>query len=838
MKIQAVLRSSFDPVTVLVALSVMMAASASRAFTSGPSWPYSIPCRYKDSGNPELFVMLLGQVRTSLAQGVYDPVNDVVWPSRGVAIKSYYRDSLGVRYYAPIDKSVFPLPPSGWCSWYYYYQEVAPEEVMKNARWIAANLKDFGATLVQVDDGWQGTGHGSNGNRDWTTIDRRFSSGMDHLARDIGDLGLVPGLWLAPHGQSNPAVVRVNPDVFLMKTGDSSASDTWEGRYLVDPSTPAALQYLKDLFTTLSGWGYEYFKIDGQPIVIDEYRAKSSFMRRPGLNPDSLYRNTLSGIRLAIGPRRYLLGCWGIPLDGTGIMNGSRTGGDVVPGWDGFRVALDATMRYYYLHNITWYCDPDVMLVRLPLTLDQARAWATLEGLTGQALMASDNLTDLPVDRIDVLKRVFPAVDIRPLDLFPSHRMKRIWDLKVNQEGRAYDVVALFNFDEDRSEVLTLDWSDLGLPDTGAVHVFDFWNKEYLGAWERGMSFRVGPASCRVLALAPATGHVQLVSTSRHITQGWVDLEHLEFNAGENTYSGNSKLVAGDPYELRFAFPRGKGFRVSRASAGKLPVTVRNYETWAAVEFQSPATGDVAWEVSFEPAVQYHFPVHQPYGLSVAPAGVDGVDLTWAPDYYLTAGYQVSLNGVPAGESIDNVFALRGLDPRKDYAAEVRCMWSDGTVSTKAAGMRFTIASLLPRTVSLSGLPPVEETSGWGEVRRNRSVSGAPLSIGGTAFASGLGTHAASDIRYRLLGLFDTFHAVVGIDDGSEGDKGSAAFVVIGDGKELWRSGVMRKRDGARQVSIGIRGVQELLLRVTDGGDGIDYDHADWAEATVGRSSP
>ncbi len=80
------------------------------------------------------------------------------------------------------------------------------------------------------------------------------------------------------------------------------------------------------------------------------------------------------------------------------------------------------------------------MLLRQPLTIDQARVWATLQGLTGQALMASDRLMDLSDERVDIMRRVFPAVDIRPLDLFPAGRTKRIWDLKVNHLGRNYDV--------------------------------------------------------------------------------------------------------------------------------------------------------------------------------------------------------------------------------------------------------------------------------------------------------------------------------------------------------------------------------------------------------------
>src|SRR5437762_10663636 len=201
-----------------------------------------------------------------------------------------------------------------------------------------------------------------------------------------------------------------------MKADGTTASSTWEGKFLVDPSAPEAQRYLQDLFTKLSSWGYEYFKIDGQPVVVREFRNKQAFMHHPPADPDALYRKTLQSIRASIGPNRYLLGCWVIPLEGVGLMNGSRIGADVLPNWDGFRFALRARMEYYFLHNVAWYADPDVLVVRAPLSLDEARAWATLEGLTGQALLTSDRLPDLPEERIELLRRVYPATDVRPLD--------------------------------------------------------------------------------------------------------------------------------------------------------------------------------------------------------------------------------------------------------------------------------------------------------------------------------------------------------------------------------------------------------------------------------------
>lgn len=678
--------------SLMCALLVGIVGGTGRA-AEPAQWPHPIPCRIQDGANPDLFVMTLGNVQTPVATGVFDPAKDQVTLNDGTIKTNYYRDVLGVTYYRPLDKSIFPLPPSGWCTWYYYYSHITATEVKRNAEWIAANLKDFGAKYVQIDDGWQGA-PGPVGYRDWTTLNtQRFPDGMAAVAAHIKSLGLEPGLWIAPHGQSNPDVVRKNPNVFLLKPDGETASDTWEGRYLVDPTAPESTAYLHDLFTTLRGWGYTYFKIDGQPIVVDEYKAKKPFMKKPSDDNAGLYRDTLNIIRKAIGPESFLLGCWGTPREGAGIMNGSRTGGDIVLGWGGFQVALRPTLNFYYLHNIVWYSDPDVMLVRSPLTLDQARVWATLQGLTGQALMSSDRLMDLGEERVELMRRVYPATDIRPLDLFPTERYKRIWDLKVNHLGRAYDVVGVFNFGEDKAERTLVRWADLGLDPARRHHAFDFWNKDYLGAWAAGMVVPAAPTSCRVVTLVPDNGRIQLVSTSRHITQGWVDLVALKQNEAGDVIGGTSRVVRNDPYELHFAFPVGTNYAIrrvtARTAAGALPVRIANHQGWATAGFTAPQNGEVTWEVQFEPADIYRYPVQEPADLKAEKAGADGLDLTWREQYFLNAGYLVYLDGQLQGYTPVASFALRGLDPAADHAVQVATVWEDGRESPKRAEIKI-----------------------------------------------------------------------------------------------------------------------------------------------------
>jgi len=778
------------------------------------TWPHPIPARVRDGANKDLMVMTLGHVSPSIADGAFDPLKDAVRLKDGTVLKNYFRDTLKIKYFAPLDKTRFPLPPSGWCSWYFFYQEINEGEIKIIAKWIAENLKDYGVQYVQIDDGWQGSGRGLGENRDWSTINNRFPSGMDGLAAYIKSLGLKPGIWLAPHGQSNEAVVKNHVGVFLVKPDGTTASSTWEGKFLVDPSAPESQKYLKDLFTKLSSWGYEYFKIDGQPIVVREYRNKKSFMKNPAEDTDELYRETLRSIRAGIGPDRYLLGCWVVPLEGVGLMNGSRIGADVLPNWDGFKFAMRATMQYYFLHNVAWYADPDVFIVRAPLPLEQARAWATLQGLTGQAALMSDRLVDLSPERIELVKRVYPAVDIRPLDLFSSDRNKRIWDLKVRHLDREYDVVGLFNFDESKPLLSYVSWKDLGLPADARMHVFDFWNKEYLGAWEKGMSVDLMPASTRVFSLMPATDQIQLVSTSRHITQGWVDLISQNFNAAKNTYSGKSKLIRNDPYNLRFAWPSGKHFVIKSARAGGLPVRIANHQGWAEVEITSPRTAEVNWEVTFAPATGYHFPLQEPRNLSAESLGVDGANLRWTIPAQPAFRYEVSLNGEVLGSTTTQAFALRGLDPNVDYTAEVRAVWQNGFKSEKAAKLQFKLKQIQPPDIFLSDLEPVRLTPGWRQpelIRRNVTMP------------------TNSEIEFEMNGTYDAFTSTV-VNDSN----GKVEFAVIGDGKELWTSGPLIKADGSRSVKVEVRNVRRLTLRVARVDEG-GRIFADWREARLIR---
>ena len=141
-------------------------------------------------------------------------------------------------------------------------------------------------------------------------------------------------------------------------------------------------------------------------------------------------------------------------------------------------------------------------------------------------------------------------------------------------------------------------------------------------------------------------------------------------------------------------------------------------------------------------------------------------------------------------------------------------------------------------TTQVSGMTFQSSTNGWGPVERNASNGeaaagdGRPITVGGTVYASGLGTHAASDVAIDLAGRCTRFAATVGLDD-EVGDSGSVTFSVLADGVARYTSPVLYGNSAGVPVDVDVTGARTLRLVIGDGGNGVGKDHADWADARL-----
>jgi hypothetical protein len=104
------------------------------------------------------------------------------------------------------------------------------------------------------------------------------------------------------------------------------------------------------------------------------------------------------------------------------------------------------------------------------------------------------------------------------------------------------------------------------------------------------------------------------------------------------------------------------------------------------------------------------------------------------------------------------------------------------------------------------------------------------LQIRGKQYIRGLCTHANSKIVYDLNGKYSRFQSWVGVD---QSVYGSVTFEVYVDGKKKYNSTLVERNNQPRMVDVDVAGGRKLELVVTDGGNGVDGDHADWAQARL-----
>ncbi len=131
------------------------------------------------------------------------------------------------------------------------------------------------------------------------------------------------------------------------------------------------------------------------------------------------------------------------------------------------------------------------------------------------------------------------------------------------------------------------------LPTNVQYVAFDFWKNAFVPPFRGSLLSTVPAHGCRILALRPVEDHPFLIGTSRHITQGIIDVKSERWDSAKNTIFGQSEVVADDPYELRIYAPQG--WKVQ--SAGQWQTAQEG--TGVRVMINPAKTGPLNWKVVF-----------------------------------------------------------------------------------------------------------------------------------------------------------------------------------------------------------------------------------------------
>ena len=398
--------------------------------------------------------------------------------------------------------------PTGWCSWYQFYQGVSAQDVRSNLQIATERRPRLPLDAIQIDDGFE-TRVG-----DWFSFRPTFPEGVAPLAGEIEAAGFTPGLWLAPFIlQRDSRLAQDHPEWLLRGRFNRpvNAGFIWDQfTTALDLTHPDALDYAcRAVDIAVHEWGFPYLKLDFLYAA-----ALPGRYRDPNRTRAQVLRSGLEALRRSAGEEAFLLGC-GCPLGSAiGLVEAMRIGADVAPRWRPFylntefyfqaepdmpsaRNAIQNDLTRAPLHRRWWLNDPDCLLIRQDshLSLPEVQSLATVIALTGGMLLLSDDLSQVSPERLRIAQALLPLIGERPrlLDWIDAATPRR---LRLDLEAACGDwrLLALFNW-ENRTQEATLRLADYGLDIERAYVGREFW------------SGRIYVSTTGELKLAPLPAH-------------------------------------------------------------------------------------------------------------------------------------------------------------------------------------------------------------------------------------------------------------------------------------------------------------------------------------------
>ena len=425
--------------------------------------------------------------------------------------------------------------PTGWCSWYHFFQNINPAAIRSNLQVVRQFQTDLPLDLVQIDDGFEAQVG------DWLTFQPAFPQGVAPLASEIRAAGLSPGLWLAPFIVHPKSKLREEHPDWLLRghlNRPVNAGYLWNTfTTALDMTHPGAQAYVNEVIHTASqSWGFQYLKLDFLfAAALPGKRSDATRTRAQVL------RAALEQVRAAAGEETELLGC-GCPLGpAIGLVDAMRIGSDVDISWTptfrgkklfyraephvpAVRNALQNVLTRAPLHRRWWINDPDCLLLRpeTNLTLDEVQTLASVIAMSGGSLFVSDHLPSLPPERLRIARSLLPVIGQTPRrpDWLDRHTPRQLRLDLENNSGK-WHLLALVNW-QDQAQEMELDLDGYGLDPRQPYYAREFW-RGAMGICEEGR-FRLGSLPAHGTALCVirplADEESQYLGSDLHVSQG------------------------------------------------------------------------------------------------------------------------------------------------------------------------------------------------------------------------------------------------------------------------------------------------------------------------------
>lgn len=162
-------------------------------------------------------------------------------------------------------------------------------------------------------------------------------------------------------------------------------------------------------------WGCTYFRLDANFWGA----VHGSHLYDPKATRIEAYRRGMEAVRRGAG-EAFLLGCNHPIWPSLGLIDGSRSSGDISRKWERIASCMEESMQRNWQNGRLWWNDPDAVLLtdrtagamQGTLTEEEFRFHATSACASGGMMLSGDDLTAIPAARLEMLRKLLPPTGI------------------------------------------------------------------------------------------------------------------------------------------------------------------------------------------------------------------------------------------------------------------------------------------------------------------------------------------------------------------------------------------------------------------------------------------
>jgi len=346
-----------------------------------------------------------------------------------------------------------------------------------------------------------------------------------------------------------------------------------------DPTDPGFQEHMQKVWANLKEAGLSGVKFDYPDIA---WRPDGGFEDKHATTA-SAYRTWFQLCRDGLGPdalihERALGSCC---LDLTaGIVDLQRVWGDSDKWEPG--MAASCGLRWYKNRVVMSYYPDSKSFVAFdaegrrmndtPLAALPRRALITMLYVTSGRIESALSLSTLTPEVIHDIGRAFPMhstpQSARPVDAFTGTKAPKVYSFRVDDQ---WQQVTFFNEGNTPATIAApfsgeqASTGSLGLDPNKSYYVYEFWSDRLVGKMPgtSTLSESLAGGEARMYSVRLVLAHPQVLSTNRHLMQGYVDLADVKWDAAAKQLSGIAKVIGGEP------------FRITLANNGLKPVSVK-----------------------------------------------------------------------------------------------------------------------------------------------------------------------------------------------------------------------------------------------------------------------